>query len=311
MLPRSAVIYIPIPDLVVQSQCIYVAQCSGMKVVRTVVETDRKTNDALRAFLEETWSAEFADEVVFPYTLIMATERKLVTRNIRNLVQGQVIGFVITNDVLEIMDDPNDYDFPVCPNLGQSASTHTHGGHEAICPHLHDGSADWDGVMSACKFSDADDPICPHRPGFDQRYAEYKNFVERTKRINYRRLNLHFFDLRQQYVHGSRAESNDVNEYRKVVYLKMCEILDRLKMPLTNSDIAEKLSTPPGPDEDGKVYFTSVGGDAEFEDYTISKLLANLGKQKEWREKVRGYGPCSRKPSMNFVSKHLERNRNS
>lgn len=298
MLPRSAVIYSPTRriELTVEGMslplCNYVAQCAGFQVVRTVVERDQRTNSALRALLEELWKPDVEDEIIFPYTLIIPNKR-MATKNLRNAILAQVLGVVVADDVWGMLDNPAEYDFPVCPHAAPSqlVMTFTINGQEAVCPHIHDGSDEWEGVLPSCRFKDGDDPICPHRPGFEVRYAEYRDHVARLQRINYRRLNLHFFETRAQFAHRVKAERPEVMEYNLLVFSKMCQILERERRHLSNSEIARLLSDGKGPDNDGIRYYTSLDGTTPFDDYTISKLLAKLGVQKEWRDKVRAYGP--------------------
>jgi len=79
-------------------------------------------------------------------------------------------------------------------------------------------------------------------------------------------------------------------EYRRLVYSKMCQILERERRYLSNSEIARLLCEDKGPDNDGIRYYTTVDDTTPFDDYSISKLLAKLGVQKEWRAKVLSYG---------------------
>lgn len=155
---------------------------------------------------------------------------------------------------------------------------------------------------------------------------------------NYRRVNLHFFDVRSRMQHAFKAFNTISDEYKQFVYWFMCDILDADEQPLTHAEVArilreekvwpenhikfsEFLSDRQGRmslgDEQefmnswlrfrsysGRKIYTTPDGTTEFDETSVRKLLDAIGMTKDWKDRNDAYGRKARAKSVNTV-KHI------
>jgi hypothetical protein len=281
MLPKKAVIYYR--DILDRTYSTLVAKYSGMEVIAEVFEEDTETNSCLGAFLEEIWSDESKDEVVFPYTIVLHRDELLSSR-VRRVILRNVLGIVHAREVWPVMIEPDEFGIPVCSNIGGVASTFLMDGHETICPHVYDGWAEKDqqDTVRGCKF-EGEVAVCPHRADFSELRSDHERFLKQMVQKNYKVINLHFFDLRSRLekwedgTKGAQRVSNAARAYKVEIYAKMCAWLDAANRALSHDDIVDNLIA--------HNIRTTIKNGKEFDICRLSKLLSDIDMAEDWRRR--------------------------
>lgn len=279
MLPRKAVIYYQ--DIIDRTFAKLTAENSGMEVIAEVFEADPDSNASLGEFLQRTWTEDNKEEVIFPYTLILYRS-SLLTDRFRKVILRNVIGVVNARETWPLLIDPDEFGIPVCPNLGDIATSFLVDGKETICPHIYDGGSepDLEGTERGCRY-EGEVAVCPIRADFDDLFREREDFLEKMKRRNFRTLVLHFFDLRgrlekwEEGDEGMKPISESVRAHKIFIFEKMCAWLDEAERSLSHEEIVDKLCQE-------RIY-TTRDGETEFDMPRLSKLLKDIDKGKEWK----------------------------
>ena len=157
-----------------------------------------------------------------------------------------MLGIAIAEDIISEIDDPEEYIIPICPNIDEGASYHTHcyDGKQCVCPHLHDADTDTD-LLPHCEYADVDS-VCPSKNNFNYEMEKYLAYKKSTIDKNYNSLCRHFFGLWALFDRKEKARKphdyEKIEEHFQLIFNRALEIISSSKKTLQAVHVCDQLA---------------------------------------------------------------------